>query len=64
MLSWPLAFLIIALLSGLLGFAGIDGHVARTARALCVLFLGLFVASITLGRKRCPKEKRVPKDAK
>lgn len=58
MLSWPLAFLIIALLAALLGFTGIAGPAAWMAKALFVLFPLIFLASITFGRKRISREAR------
>ena len=52
MLSWTFAFLIIALLAALLGFAGIAGTAAVIARVLCVIFSLLFVVSLLRGRKK------------
>ena len=52
MLSWAFAFLVIALLAALLGFAGIAGTAAWIAKALFVLFLARFLVSLILGRKR------------
>jgi uncharacterized membrane protein YtjA (UPF0391 family) len=64
MLSWPLAFLIIALLAALLGFTGIVGPAAWMAKALFALFLVLFLASITLSRRRAAKDERSTKALK
>jgi uncharacterized membrane protein YtjA (UPF0391 family) len=50
MLSWTLAFLIIAVLAALLGFAGIVGTVAGVAKVVSAIFLALFIASLFLGR--------------
>jgi uncharacterized membrane protein YtjA (UPF0391 family) len=63
MLSWPLAFLIIALLAALLGFTGIAGPAAWMAKALFALFLVLFLASITFSRKRTSKAERLTKES-
>jgi uncharacterized membrane protein YtjA (UPF0391 family) len=52
MLSWTLAFLVIALLAGLLGFAGIAGAAAGIAKILFVVFLVLFLISLVTGRRR------------
>ena len=59
MLSWPLAFLIIALLAALLGFSGIAGMAALMAKAFFALFLVL--ASVTFSRKRASKDARLTK---
>jgi uncharacterized membrane protein YtjA (UPF0391 family) len=63
MLSWPLAFLIIALLAALLGFTGIAGPAAWMAKAFFALFLVLFLASITRSRKRMSKAERLTKQS-
>src|SRR5215471_12937247 len=52
MLSWTLAFLVIALLAGLLGFAGIAGAAAGIAKILFVIFLVLFLISLVTSRGR------------
>ena len=52
MLSWTLAFLIIALLAALLGFSGIAGTAAWIAQVSFVIFLVLFLASLLVGRRR------------
>lgn len=62
MLSWPLAFLIIALLAALLGFTEIGGPAAWIARALFALFLVLFLASIAFRRNRASKNERSTKE--
>lgn len=61
MLSWPLAFLIIALLAALLGFTGIAGPAAWMAKALFAFFLVLFLASMTFSRKRTSNVERSAK---
>jgi uncharacterized membrane protein YtjA (UPF0391 family) len=52
MLSWTLAFLIIALLAAFLGFSGIAGVAAGIAKILFVLFLILFVLSLIFSGRR------------
>jgi uncharacterized membrane protein YtjA (UPF0391 family) len=53
MLSWALTFLIIALLSGLLGFGftGIAGTAMWMAKVLFLVFLALFFLTLVFGRK-------------
>src|SRR6266853_4439147 len=46
MLSWSLAFLIIALLAALLGFAGIGGTAGWFAKILFGLFLAVFLEAM------------------
>jgi uncharacterized membrane protein YtjA (UPF0391 family) len=60
MLSWPLAFLIIALLAALLGFTGIAGPATWMAGAVFALFL----ATITLSRKQASKAERLTEGPK
>ena len=64
MLSWALAFLIVALLAALLGFTGIVGPASWIARILFALFLVLFAACITFSRKRPEKDERSTKECK
>ena len=52
MLTWTLAFLIVALLAAMLGFGGIAGTAAWIAQVLFVVFLVLFLVSLFAGRKR------------
>ena len=51
MLSWSIAFLIIAILAGLLGFTGIAGTAVGFAKILFLLFLVLFIVSLLFGRR-------------
>ncbi len=53
MLTYAILFLVIALVSGILGFGVIAGTAATVAKVLFVLFLLLFVISLVRGR---PKE--------
>ncbi len=50
MLGWALTFLIIALISGALGFTVVAGTSASIAKILFVVFLVLFVISLITGR--------------
>lgn len=49
MLSWTIAFLIIALLAGVLGFTGIARTATGIAKILFYIFLILFVLSLLRG---------------
>lgn len=51
MLSYTVLFLIIAIIAGALGFGAIAGTAALVAKALFILFLILFVASLLRGRR-------------
>lgn len=52
MLYWAIAFLIIALIAGALGFGGIAGTAATIAKILFVVFLVLFLVSLISGWRR------------
>ncbi|RMF42815.1 MAG: DUF1328 domain-containing protein [Planctomycetota bacterium] len=54
MLSWALAFLIIALIAGVLGFTVIAGTAAWIAKICFIVFLILFVVSLIAGRRTTP----------
>ncbi len=54
MLGWALAFLVIALIAGALGFGGIAGAATGIAKILFVAFLILFVLALIFGRTRKP----------
>jgi uncharacterized membrane protein YtjA (UPF0391 family) len=58
MSSWSLAFLIIALLAALLGFAGLVGTAVLIAKLLFGIFGGLFLATLVLSRKRSSRWQR------
>jgi uncharacterized membrane protein YtjA (UPF0391 family) len=49
MLKWALAFLVIALIAGALGFSGLAGAAMGLAKILFFLFLVLFAAFLLLG---------------
>ena len=54
MLRWAIAFFIIALIAGALGFSGVAGAATNIAYILAVLFLILFVVSLVVGRGAAP----------
>jgi len=54
MLSWSIAFFIIAMIAAVFGFGGLAGTMAGAAKILFFLFLVLFVASLVMGKKRTP----------
>ncbi len=54
MLSWSLVFFALALIAGVLGFAGLAGSAAGVAKLLLGIFALLFVASVLLGRRARP----------
>ena len=49
MLRWALIFLMVAILAGVLGFAGIMVAAAGIAKLLFYLFVVLFVISLFMG---------------
>ena len=49
MLRWALIFLVIAIVAGVLGFAGIMVAAAGIAKLLFYLFVVLFVISLAVG---------------
>jgi uncharacterized membrane protein YtjA (UPF0391 family) len=51
MLRYALLFAILALISGVLGFVGLEGDFAYIARILLFVFIVLFVVSLVLGRR-------------
>jgi uncharacterized membrane protein YtjA (UPF0391 family) len=51
MLRWALAFAILALLAGVLGFGGLAGDFAYLAKILLFVFLVLFILSLIFGRR-------------
>ena len=56
MLSWAIAFFILALVAALFGFGGIASSAAGIAKVLLVLFVIGFVISLLLGsRSRGPR---------
>jgi len=50
MLRWAIAFAIIALIAGALGFYGLEQTSADIAKFLALLFLILFVVALVVGR--------------
>jgi uncharacterized membrane protein YtjA (UPF0391 family) len=51
MLRWALAFAILALIAGVLGFGGLAGDFAYLAKILLFVFLVLFVVAMIFGRR-------------
>jgi uncharacterized membrane protein YtjA (UPF0391 family) len=51
MLRWALAFAILALIAGVLGFGGLAGDFAYLAKILLFVFLVLFIVSLIFGRR-------------
>lgn len=52
MLGWALTFLVIALISGVLGFTTIAGTAIGVAKILFFVFLILFVVSLVMNMVR------------
>ena len=52
MLSWALAFFIIAIIAAVFGFTGIAVGAAEIAKVLFFIFLALFVISLLVGMFR------------
>lgn len=52
MLSWVVTFLIIALVAGLLGFAGIAGASIEIAKIVFFVAIALFLVSAVIGLAR------------
>lgn len=58
MLGWALAFFIVALIAGALGFGGVAGAATGIAKILFFVFLAIFAISLVMslvgGRSRPP----------
>ena len=54
MLQWTLAFLILALIAGLLGFGVLAANLAWFAKVLFIVFIVLFLVSLLTGAVRRP----------
>ena len=54
MLRWAIVFAILALLSGAMGFYGLEGSMMQFARILFFLFVVLFIISLVVGRTAAP----------
>jgi uncharacterized membrane protein YtjA (UPF0391 family) len=54
MLQWALAFLVLALIAGFLGFWGLEGMAMWIAKILFFVFLIVFVLSLVMGRRAPP----------
>ncbi len=54
MLRWALAFFILALIAGVLGFGGFAGDMAYIAKIFVLIFVVLLVISLIFGRGNVP----------
>jgi uncharacterized membrane protein YtjA (UPF0391 family) len=54
MLSWALAFFIVAIIAAIFGFTGIAAGAAEIAKILFVVFVVLFLVSLVAGLLRRP----------
>jgi uncharacterized membrane protein YtjA (UPF0391 family) len=54
MLSWALAFFIVAIIAAVFGFTGIASGAAEIAKILFVVFVVLFLVSLVAGLLRRP----------
>jgi uncharacterized membrane protein YtjA (UPF0391 family) len=54
MIRWAIAFAVLALIAGVLGFGGMAGEFAWIAKILLFVFLILLVISAVVGRGRGP----------
>lgn len=52
MLYYAFLFLLLAIVAGILGFGVIAGTAAMIAKAIFIVFLALFIASLLLGKKK------------
>jgi uncharacterized membrane protein YtjA (UPF0391 family) len=50
MLRWAIAFAIIALIAGALGFGGLESTAADIAKFFALIFVVLFVIALVVGR--------------
>lgn len=46
MLGWALTFLVVALIAAAVGFGGVVGAIAATARVLFAIFMLLFLGTV------------------
>lgn len=54
MIRWAIAFAVLALIAGVLGFGNLAGDFAYIARILVFIFIVLLVISLIVGRGRGP----------
>ena len=50
MFGWAVTFLIVAIIAGIFGFAGLAGTTAWIAKVLFIVGLGVFLALLVAGR--------------
>jgi uncharacterized membrane protein YtjA (UPF0391 family) len=51
MIRWALAFAILALIAGFLGFGGLASDFSYIAKILLFVFLALFIVALMVGRR-------------
>lgn len=54
MFGWAVTFLIIAIIAGVFGFAGIASPATAIAKVLCFVGLAVFFGLLAAGRKSAP----------
>ena len=54
MIRWAIAFAVLALIAGVLGFGNMAGEFAYIAKILLFVFIVLLVISLIVGRGRGP----------
>ena len=59
MLGWALAFFIVSIIAGVLGFSGIAQGAATVAQVIFFLFLGLCLLMVLLGVAAARKIRRL-----
>jgi uncharacterized membrane protein YtjA (UPF0391 family) len=55
MVRWAIAFAILALIAGVLGFGGMAGDFTYIAKILLLVFVVLVVISLVVGRGALPR---------
>jgi uncharacterized membrane protein YtjA (UPF0391 family) len=65
MLSWALAFLVLAIIAALFGFGGVAGTAMGAAKILFFVFLVLFLVSLIFGGfRRSPGPEKIEESAR
>ena len=54
MIRWAIAFAVLALIAGVLGFGGLAGDFSYIAKVLLLIFVVLLVVSLIVGRGSGP----------
>lgn len=55
MFRWAIVFILIAVIAGIFGFAGITTNIEGVARVLFFIFTAMFVVSLIAGSLRADK---------